>query len=197
MKKTLGAAPTWLVLVAACALAACGQPNDQTTERPAPTEEPAVAVPPPATLDEEVEAVAPAEAVVVAPDGSTQVRIGSTDQMQYTVREFRVPAGQEVELTLVHEGRLAAQVMGHNVVILQPGEDYMAFGGEVMMQGGSMDNDYLPEGMRDRVIAYTSMIGGGESTSVTFTAPTERGEYPFLCTFPGHFGAMNGVMIVQ
>ena len=135
--------------------------------------------------------------VSVDADGVAQVRIGSTDQMQYTAREFTVDAGQQVELTLVHEGRLQAQVMGHNVVILQQGEESLAFGGEVMVQGGAMDNDYLPESMRDRVIAFTSMIGGGETTSVSFTAPDAPGEYVFVCTFPGHFGAMTGKMIVR
>lgn len=116
--------------------------------------------------------------------------------MQFTVREFTLDAGQQIELTLVHEGRLQAQVMGHNVVILQQGETALAFGREVMSEGGAMDNDYLPENMRDRTIAFTDMIGGGETTSVRFTAPDAPGEYAFVCTFPGHFGAMHGKMIV-
>jgi len=186
-----------LTVLAACALlAACGQPADEAPPPPAtPAPQPApAAAPAPAAPAEQAPA---ADAVSVDADGVAQVRIGSTDQMQYTVREFAVDAGQAVELTLVHEGRLQAQVMGHNVVILNKGEEAMAFGTEVMAQGGSMDNDYLPEGMRDRVIAYTRMIGGGETTSVSFTAPDEPGEYVFVCTFPGHFGAMTGKMIVR
>ncbi|MDZ7935461.1 MAG: hypothetical protein U5M51_10985 [Emticicia sp.] len=26
-----------------------------------------------------------------------------------------------------------------------------------------------------------------------FTAPTQTGDYPFVCTFPGHWSIMNGV----
>jgi azurin len=40
------------------------------------------------------------------------------------------------------------------------------------------------------------LIGGGESTTIEFEAP-EKGEYTFLCTFPGHFGLMNGKFIVE
>ncbi len=198
----------WITLaLAALWLAACSPPADEPPAPPPPAEEPPPLPAPapasePAPAPEAVEAAddetVPAEEAVTVDDaGVAQVTIGSTDQMQYTVREFTVEAGQEVELTLVHEGRLAVEVMGHNVVILQPGEDYMAFGGQVMVEGGSMANDYLPEGMRDRVVAFTRMIGGGETDTIRFTAPDTPGEYPFLCTFPGHFGAMNGVMIVR
>ncbi len=207
MTISLRALPTWLALViAGLWLAGCSPPADEPPAPPpaaeeppalpAPAPEPAPAEEPPAD-EAATETVPPDEAVSVDDAGVAQVTIGSTDQMQYTVREFTVEAGQAVELTLVHEGRLAAQVMGHNVVILQPGEDYMAFGGQVMIEGGSMDNDYLPESMREQVIAYTRMIGGGETDTISFTAPETPGEYPFLCTFPGHFGAMNGIMIVR
>lgn len=34
----------------------------------------------------------------------------------------------------------------------------------------------------------------GETVSVTFTAPEERGEYGYVCTFPGHRAPMQGTM---
>ncbi|GEM_PF-422321 len=148
---------------------------------------------------EAADAAAPAAAenpVTVGDDGVARLTIGSTDTMQYTVRAFTVEAGQDVELTLVHEGSLPIEVMGHNVVILPMGEDYVAFSRQVMSEGGSVDNDYLPEGLQDGLVAFTQLIGGGESDTITFTAPEEPGEYPFLCTFPGHFGVMNGIMTV-
>lgn len=134
--------------------------------------------------------------VTVDADGVAQVRIGGTDSMQYTLREFEVEAGQSVELTLTHQGRLGAQVMGHNVVILTPGNDPVAFGARVMEQGGSPENDYVPQSLRDMVVAYTGIVGGGESVTISFTAPEEAGSYAFVCTFPGHYAAMNGVMTV-
>jgi len=134
--------------------------------------------------------------VTVGDDGVARLTIGSTDTMQYTVKAFSVEAGQQVELTLVHEGNLPVDVMGHNVVVLPTGGDHVAFAQQVMSGGGSLDNDYLPEGMREELVAYTDLLGGGESDTITFTAPDEPGEYPFLCTFPGHFGVMNGTMTV-
>jgi len=137
------------------------------------------------------------DAVTVDEDGVAQVTIGATDQMKYTVNAFSVEAGQQVELTLVHEGELPVSAMGHNVVILPAGGDYAAFSQQVTRGGGTLENDYLPESMREGLVAFTDMIGGGETDTITFTAPETPGEYPFLCTFPGHFSMMNGVMTVR
>ena len=42
----------------------------------------------------------------------------------------------------------------------------------------------------------TRLLNGGETDRLNFTAPAKAGEYPFLCTFPGHFIRMYGVMLV-
>ena len=91
--------------------------------------------------------------------------------MQFTLREFSVAAGQLVELTLEHRGRLEARVMGHNVVILDIGESTGGFGAEVMQSGGTMANDYLPEDMQGRVVAFTAMTSDDDSTMVGSVAP--------------------------
>ena len=126
-----------------------------------------------------------------------EIVIVGEDMIRFNIDRFTVKPGQMVRLTLNHVGSLPAQAMGHNVTILNAGEVYYEFGADVGMEGGSAENEFVPESLRDRVIAFTEMIGGGESTTVEFQAPQEPGEYPFLCTFPGHFGQMNGVMVVE
>lgn len=52
--------------------------------------------------------------------------------------------------------------------------------------------------MSDQVLFHTEMVGGGETTEVTFTAPDEPGEYEYLCSFPGHYAAgMKGFLVVK
>ncbi|HBZ96109.1 MAG TPA: azurin, partial [Pseudomonas sp.] len=55
------------------------------------------------------------------------------------------------------------------------------------------DASYLEAG-DERVIAHTDLIGGGESTSVTFdVSKLAAGEdYSFFCSFPGHYSMMKG-----
>ena len=55
-------------------------------------------------------------------------------------------------------------------------------------------NDYIPDS--DETIAFTKMLGGGESTTISFTAP-ESGTYTYICSFPGHYMIMRGELIVN
>lgn len=126
-----------------------------------------------------------------------EIRIEADDRMRFDTDQFTVGAGQMVRLTLVHVGSLPAQSMGHNVVIIQQGDDAIDFGTDANEQGADVDNDFVPEPVRDRVIAYTELVGGGETTTIEFRAPEEPGDYPFLCSFPGHFMQMNGQMVVE
>jgi len=121
----------------------------------------------------------------------TTLELSSNDQMKYDKSEMTVKAGQEVTLTLTHTGTMAKTVMGHNFVLLKQGVEIKDFAMKAMK---AKDNDYIPEG--DDVIAHTGVIGGGETTSVTFTAP-EKGTYDYICSFPGHFGMMFGKLIVE
>ena len=118
--------------------------------------------------------------------------IEGNDQMQFNKNELKVPVGEPIELTLKHVGKMAKEVMGHNFVLLDKGVDFNAFATEAST---AKDNDYLPEDTSG-VIVHTAMLGGGESETVTFTIH-EAGTYDFLCSFPGHYAMMKGVLIAE
>jgi azurin len=54
---------------------------------------------------------------------------------------------------------------------------------------------YVPDS-KD-VLAYTDMVPSNGTVRICFQAPAEKGRYPYLCTFPGHWMVMNGQMIVE
>jgi azurin len=54
---------------------------------------------------------------------------------------------------------------------------------------------YVPDS-KD-VLVYTDMANPKESFTIHFDAPKEKGDYPYLCTFPGHWMVMNGVLKVE
>lgn len=121
-----------------------------------------------------------------------EVKVTGNDLMQFNVKEIRVKEGQKVTLVLQHIGKMAANIMGHNVVILKQGTDIASFSSEA---SAAKDTDYIPNDGKD-VIVHTKMIGGGETTSIEFDAPA-KGEYDFICSFPGHSGLMRGKFIVE
>ena len=121
------------------------------------------------------------------------VELESNDAMQFNNTEIKVPVGKTVALTLKHTGKMAKEVMGHNFVLLNKGVDFTAFAEKA---AAAKDNNHIPADAGKDIIAYTDLIGGGESTTVEFTV-TEAGTYDFLCSFPGHSAIMKGKLIAE
>jgi azurin len=121
-----------------------------------------------------------------------KLEISGTDQMQYDKKELAVPATcKEVTVTLHDAGQLPAAAMGHNWVLVNT-PDLTAVANAGM--GAGLPNNYIPAGDK-QVLAYTKVVGGGQTTTVTFSTAALKpgGAYSFLCTFPGHNALMRGV----
>lgn len=119
--------------------------------------------------------------------------LNSNDAMQFDQKSITVNKScKEFTLNLVHTGKLPKTVMGHNWVLTTT-DDSKAVASEGMAAGA--DKDYI-KADDARVIAYTKLIGGGESTSVTFPVSklTAGGAYTFFCSFPGHISLMQGTL---
>ncbi|TVZ52730.1 azurin [Dokdonia sp. Hel_I_53] len=125
-------------------------------------------------------------------DNTVNLALSGNDLMQFDKNELSVNAGAEVSLTFRHTGKIDKKIMGHNFVLLKPGTSIPEFAAKAASAGESQD--WIPEG--DQVIVHTKMIGGGETTTVTFTAP-KAGTYDYICSFPGHSGLMKGKFIVK
>lgn len=130
---------------------------------------------------------------VVVEDTRFKVEISSNDQMQFDKKELKVPVGEPVVLTLKHTGKMAKNVMGHNFVLLNQGVDFNGFAEKASV---ASDTEYIPTSEEGSIIAHTKVIGGGESDTIEFTV-SEAGTYEFLCTFPGHYAIMRGVLIAE
>lgn len=122
--------------------------------------------------------------------------IEGNDAMQFNTKEIVVDKTcDEFTVNLKHVGKLPKAAMGHNVVITKAA-DRQAVANDATSAGPA--NDYLkPDDAR--VIAHTALIGGGETTSVTFKTAdlTAGGDYDFFCSFPGHWAIMSGKVVVK
>ena len=125
-----------------------------------------------------------------AADSCEQV-IEGNDMLQFNLKEMKVSAAcDSVTVTLKHTGVMAAEIMGHNWV-LTTDSDFMPVATAAAEAG--LENNYVPVG-DDRVLSATSIIGGGEETSVTFSigSLSAGDDYTFFCSFPGHYAIMKG-----
>ncbi len=124
-----------------------------------------------------------------------EIYIEGHDQLRYTVETIKAKPGETLKITLKTVSAMDKSQMAHNWVLLKKGTDALNF----VTQGlQHPNNDYIDPALKDQIIAKTDMLGNGETDSVTFTVPEEKGEYQYVCTFRAHFQAgMKGKLIVQ
>src|SRR3546814_621612 len=111
------------------------------------------------------------------------------ERMLFDTEEITVKAGQGVKLTLKN-----ADFMPHNLVIVSPGAADEVAQLAVDMGGKGFEEQFVPES--EKVLQATRLINNNEEQTLEFTAPSQPGDYPFLCTFPGHSQLMRGVIKV-
>jgi azurin len=113
------------------------------------------------------------------------------EDMTYSVPEFTVKPGQYVKITLSNPDE-----MQHNLVFIRPGtlEDVGALVSAMAKALDAAERDYIPS--TPDVMIWTKLAEPGETVTLEFIAPTAPGEYPYICTFPGHWRTMQGVMKV-
>ncbi len=113
------------------------------------------------------------------------------EEMRYDLKYFAVEAGRPAQLILKNE-----DLMPHNLVITMPGKLK-----EIALLAANMAPDEAPDGKQyvpknQDILFATGMVPANKQESLTFTAPSEPGEYPYVCTFPNHWMRMYGVMVV-
>jgi len=123
------------------------------------------------------------------------VKLKGNDAMQFDLKTATVSAScPKITVELIHTGKMAAQVMGHNVVVSQTADmnTITAAGTKAGAAAG-----FVPKGDA-KVIAATSVVGGGASTKTTFAGSKLKagGDYSFFCSFPGHMALMKGKLVV-
>jgi putative heme-binding domain-containing protein len=113
------------------------------------------------------------------------------EEMRYDTPYFAVEAGRPVQLVLRNP-----DLMSHNLVITAPGKLR-----EVAQEAAVLSPAVSPDGRQftpdsANVLFATRMVPSHSQDVLTFTAPREPGEYPYVCTFPNHWMRMYGVMVV-
>ncbi len=109
--------------------------------------------------------------------------------LKFTIEAFTVKPGQPVELTLDN-----TDVMPHNLLLVAPGtiEDVSTKAMAMGVEGWG--RHYVPE--TDAVLHATKLVDASQRETLVFKAPEKAGDYPYVCTFPGHAYVMRGVMTV-
>jgi azurin len=117
------------------------------------------------------------------------IEIGTAPGLKFDQSNLTVVAGSSVKLTFNN-----TDDMPHNFLLVAKNKaDEVGIAATKLGLDGAALN-YIPE--TAAVIAHTNLLAPHEIESIYFTAPEVPGTYPFLCTFPGHYITMRGVLTV-
>ncbi|GAB5518248.1 MAG: hypothetical protein RhofKO_04990 [Rhodothermales bacterium] len=122
-----------------------------------------------------------------APD--TTITIGTVPGLRFDVEEIQVAPGATVRLTFNNNDD-----MQHNLLIVEDGTADDIGQAAIAMGLQAEANAYVPDDPRVRF--HTGLLQPESAETIYFTVPSTPGVYQFVCTYPGHYMTMRGVIRV-
>ena len=121
----------------------------------------------------------------------TTIRVNTIpEKIQFDVKEFTVKAGKNLKVIFVNP-----DFMPHNLVIVKPGTADSVAAAAIALGADGFKKQFLPDD--PNILHASKLLENKQEEIMEFTAPAEPGDYPFICTFPGHAILMRGVMHVK
>jgi len=113
------------------------------------------------------------------------------NEMKYDLKSFTVEAGKPVQIIFENP-----DFMQHNLLIVQTGalETVGKAADKLAADPKGAEKNYVPD--LPEVLFSTKLVNPQQTVTLNFTAPAKEGDYPYVCTFPGHWSIMNGIMKV-
>ena len=113
------------------------------------------------------------------------------EQLRYDTPRLVVEAGKPFEIIFVND-----DVMPHNLLVVTPGAkaEIGTLSATMPPTPDSNGRAYVPKS--DKVLAATKLLEPDQRATLKMTAPAKPGDYEYVCTFPGHWTIMNGLLIV-
>lgn len=113
------------------------------------------------------------------------------DVMKYDKTLITAKAGTTIQIVLQNP-----DFMQHNLVLIKPNtlEKVGAAADQLAQDANGGNMNYVPK--IPEVLAATTLINPGDKFILTVQLPPTPGDYPFVCTYPGHWRMMNGILRV-
>lgn len=151
-------------------------------------------VPLPAAIVLAIAAAAVQPAPRAAEAEKTIVIVG-TDTLKFNVTRIEAHPGQTLHVQLRNEGTVPKESMGHNWVLLDRDSEAAPY---ALAAISARAEGCMPKALAAHVLAFIPLLGPKEVGDVTFTAPDQPGQYPFICSSSGHaMAGMRGELVVK
>ncbi len=110
--------------------------------------------------------------------------------LKYDQELLTVKAGAKVRITFKNNDDML-----HNLVVTMPGSSNEV--GEMALKLGlnGQKLNYIPA--TSKVLYHTLLLQPNQTDNIYFVAPDKPGDYEYVCTYPGHYLVMKGVLRVK
>ena len=144
----------------------------------------------PAESEEKVSELARKSGVISDTKGLTTIRIATViEKMKYDTPSITVQAGKKVKLLFSNPDS-----MPHNILLVNPGKADEVAMAALNLGAKGFDFAFVPQSKE--IIWASKLLNHDEEQIILFNAPSKPGDYPYVCTFPGHHILMRGTLKV-
>ncbi len=125
-------------------------------------------------------------------DAGRSVTLQALPALKFDQTEILCRAGERLSLTLDNRDD-----MPHNWVLIAGGATGRigALADEMVPSPDAFSRHYVPDS--PDLLCHTRIVEARRRSTIHFNAPRQPGRYPYLCTLPGHWAVMRGVLIVE
>lgn len=122
-------------------------------------------------------------------EGDVTINMGTKPGLKFDLEQFQVKAGSRVKLVFHNNDDML-----HNFVVVLPGTAIEVGEQAIKLGLDGLEMNYIPN--TEKVLYYTQLLQPESTQTIYFIAPEKPGDYTYVCTVPGHFYTMQGIMRV-
>ncbi len=134
----------------------------------------------------------PARLVPEGYEQARQIPIGVKRGMKFDKEVVEAKAGESVAIVLTNND---PDGLMHNLAVVKPGTRQEVVAASLELGPRAIERNFVPD--IPAVLASTPQVAPGRRFTLYFTAPAQPGDYPYVCTYPGHGQLMFGTLKVK
>ncbi|MGC6457558.1 MAG: PVC-type heme-binding CxxCH protein [Akkermansiaceae bacterium] len=121
-----------------------------------------------------------------------KIKVDAAKGLNYAQELIVVDPGEGLELTFHNKDGIP-----HNLVLIKPGSlEKVGVASDALVSNPKAAEKHYVPGLPE-VMDFIPVLNAGDSFILNMRAPSQPGDYPYVCTFPGHWRVMKGILRVR
>ncbi|MFP6872493.1 MAG: plastocyanin/azurin family copper-binding protein, partial [Verrucomicrobiales bacterium] len=130
------------------------------------------------------------KAVALVPAGyesARKINVGVKPGMKFDTEEIEAKAGEKIAIVLLNNDPTGLM---HNLAVCAPGSQQKVMAATLAIGPKAIEQNFIPD--IPEVLASTPQVAPNRKFVLYMTVPPQPGDYPYICTYPGHAQLMFG-----